>query len=114
MNSGFRDEAHYRTVMKATLGRLEKAFDDVDPDVVECSVQFGALTLAFPGGSKCIVSSQPSVYQLWLAIAAKGVAFHFDYDHARGLWRDDKGGSIELFDYLSRFLKEATGEEIRL
>ena len=33
---------------------------------------------------------------------------------ARGVWLDDKTGKIELLDYLSGFLKEATGEEIRI
>lgn len=108
---GFTDEAHYRSVMKATIDRIERVFESVDPDVVECTVQFGALTLQFIDKQKCIVSSQPSVRQLWLAVAAKGLAFHFDYDHVAQVWRDDKTGDIELFSYLKIFLKEKTGKD---
>lgn len=110
---GFRDEADYRSAMKETLDRVEKAFDRVDPDVAECSVQFGALTIAFPGGQKLILSSQPSVGQLWMAIAAKGVAFHFDFDHAKRKWFDDRGEGIEALSYLSKLLQEMTGLQLK-
>ena len=107
----FTDEAHYRAVMKQTLDRVEKAFDSVDPDLVECSVQFGALTLLFPNRTKCILSAQPSVGQLWMALASRGVAFHFNFDPVRKVWLDDKGGGHELLSYLARFLKEMTGAD---
>ena len=105
---GFRDEAHYRSVMKETLDRVERAFHDVDPDVAECSVQFGALTIQFPTGQRCILSSQPSVAQLWMAIAAKGIAYHFDYDHSKQVWMDDKGAGVEALSFLENFLNEMT------
>ena len=103
---GFRDEAHYRSAMKETLDRVERAFDSVDPDVAECTVQFGALTIAFPNGQRLILSSQPSVGQLWMAIAAKGVAYHFDFDHSKGEWRDDRGEGIEPLSFLSKYLED--------
>ena len=53
---GFTDEAHYRSVMKLTLDKIESAFENVDPDVAECSTQFGALTIQFSDKQKCIVS----------------------------------------------------------
>lgn len=110
---GFRDEAHYRSVMKETLDRIEKAFDEVDPDVAECTVQFGALTIQFPSGARCILSSQPSVAQLWMAVAAKGLAFHFDYDLLKGAWFDDKGEGIEALSYLQKFLFESVNLKIQ-
>jgi len=110
---GFRDEAHYRSVMKETLDRVEKAFDQVDPDVAECTVQFGALTIQFPNGARCILSSQPSVAQLWMAIAARGVAYHFNYDHDKKAWMDDKGEGIEAISFLEKFLLEAVKLTIR-
>jgi iron donor protein CyaY len=106
----FTDEAHFRDVMKRTLDRVEKSFDNVDPDLVECSLQFGALTLQFSDGQKCILSAQPSVSQLWMAVASRGIALHFNYDHTQGVWMDDKGHSIELFQYLEKFLTEKSGE----
>ncbi len=108
----FRDEAHYRSVIKNTLDRVERAFDDIDPDVAECSVQFGALTILFPDGQRCILSSQPSVEQLWMAVASKGIAYHFDYDLASGEWQDDRGEGIEAFSFLRTFLRERTGLEL--
>lgn len=109
----FSNEAEYRSVIQSTLSRVEKAFYDVDPDVAECSVQFGALTIAFPTGQRCILSSQPSVQQLWMAVAAKGIAFHFDYDGSLKQWRDDRGQGIEPLVFLEKFLKEMTGLEIK-
>jgi CyaY protein len=108
----FKDEAEYRSVMKSTLDRVERAFNDVDPDVAECLVQFGALSIIFPNGSKCILSSQPSVQQLWMAVASRGIAYHFDYDAKAGEWRDDKGEGIEPLAYLRKFLKESVGLEM--
>lgn len=109
---GFQDEAQYRSVMKVTLDRIERAFDDVDPDVAECNVQFGALTIQFPSGSRCILSSQPSVGQLWMAIASRGVAYHFDYNPETKLWHDDKGEGKEPFSFLQEFLLESAGLKI--
>lgn len=109
----FQDEAQYRSVMKNTLDRVERAFENVDPDLAECSVQFGALAIVFPNGSKCILSSQPSVQQLWMAVAAKGIAFHFDYDAASKEWRDDKGKGVEPLAFLSGLLKEMVGLDLR-
>ena len=112
---GFTDEAQYRGVMKDTLDRVEKAFDSIDPDHAECLSQFGALTIQMnkTGGQKVILSAQPSVRQLWLALAAKGVAYHFDYDHAKKQWFDDKGTGIEVLSFLEKFLTESLGYSVR-
>ncbi len=111
---GFESEAAYRAKIKESFDRIERAFDSVDPDVVECSVQFGALTLLFPPGKKCILSAQPSVGQLWMALASQGKAYHFDYDPAVGLWRDDKGEGVELLSFLEKFINDQSGLKIRL
>lgn len=109
MNSkGFESEATYRAKIKESFDRIERAFEMIDPDLVECSVQFGALTLVFSKGQKCILSAQPSVRQLWMALASHGKAYHFDYDSGAGVWRDDKGEGLELFSYLEKLLKEMT------
>jgi iron donor protein CyaY len=109
----FTDEAQYRSVMKSTLDRVERAFDDVDPDVAECNVQFGALSIVFPNGQKLILSSQPSVQQLWMAVASKGIAYHFNFDRPSGEWLDDKGMGIEPLTFLVKFLKESVGLDLR-
>ncbi len=112
LNGQFRDEAHYRDTMKTTLDRVMDAFDAIDPDVIDSSSQFGALTLTFSGGRKCILSAQPSVQQLWMAVAAKGIAHHFNYDFSKQQWFDDKGQGIELFSYLSSLVKELSSVDI--
>lgn len=112
---GFTNEAHYRAVMKETLDRVEKAFDQIDPDHAECQSQFGALTILMnkTGGQKVILSAQPSVGQLWLALASKGVAYHFDYDHAKKQWFDDKNTGIDALGFLQKFLTESLGYAVR-
>jgi CyaY protein len=108
------DEREYRGLMKETLERVERVFEDVDPDLVECEQNHGALTLSFADGSRCILSAQPSVRQLWLAVAARGIALHFVWDAAGRRWMDDKGKGIEVFAYLEQFLKEQTGQAFKL
>ena len=102
-------EVDFRKELQKTFGRIEAAFEDVDPDLAECEQSFGSLTIRLSDGSRVILSAQPSVRQLWLALASKGMAFHFDFDPARGQWWDDKQKGIELLAYLSSYLIEATG-----
>jgi CyaY protein len=105
-------EPEFRKVMQSTLDRVERAFESVDPDVAECEQSLGSMTVTFADRSRCILSAQPSVRQLWLALAAKGTAHHFNWDGAH--WRDDKGKGIELMSFLEGYFKELTGKEIRL
>lgn len=106
------DEKEYRQKIAETFNRIEQAFENVDPDLVECTQSQGALTLQLASGAKCILSGQPSVRQLWMAVAAKGVAIHFDWNVQRGEWLDDKGKDIELWSYLRTYLKESAQVEI--
>ena len=103
-------ETEFRKVMQTTLDRVEKAFADVDPDVAECEQALGSMTITFADRSRCILSAQPSVRQLWLALAAKGTAHHFNWDGAR--WQDDKGKGIELLSFLEGYYRELTGQTI--
>ena len=52
------------------------------------------------------MSAQPSVRQLWLALASRGTAIHFNFDPARGVWMDDKGKGIEFKAFLKSFFQE--------
>lgn len=107
-------EGQYRSWIQKSFDRIETCLENVDPDVIECEQQFGALTLKLPSGARTILSAQPSVRQLWLAMASKGVAYHFNYDGSKEQWWDDKGLGIELFACLGSFLKEATGQDFEL
>jgi CyaY protein len=105
-------EAQFRRIMQSTLDGIERAFENIDPDVAECDQSLGSMTITFADRSRCILSAQPSVRQLWLALAAKGTAHHFNWDGTR--WLDDKGKGIELLSFLEGYFRELTGQEFSL
>jgi len=105
-------EAEYRKTVASTLERVARAFEDVDPDQAECELAFGVLTIVLPSRAKIILSAQPSVRQLWLALASKGMAYHFGWDAARSEWRDDKGRDIEVFTLLGQVLEESASLKV--
>jgi CyaY protein len=94
------------------FGRIARAFDSIDPDQAECEHSFGVVTILFPNRTKIILSAQPSVRQIWLALAAQGTAFHFDFDPSRQLWVDDKGRDIELISILEKSVRDTAGVEL--
>ena len=106
------DESLYRKRVQDAYSQIESALDAVDPDLVECTVSQGSLSLVLKDGSKCILSAQPSVRQLWLAVASMGVAFHFNWDEAARSWKDDRGQGIELNAYLQGHLAKTTGVQV--
>lgn len=109
------NEGDYRKQIQNVFDAIIRVVDaaDVDPDVLECEQSQGSFTLRFASGSRCILSAQPSVRQLWMAVAAKGVAFHFDFNSATGLWADDKGLGIEPLAFLESYIAEATGLKLK-
>lgn len=112
MNGAQLSEAEFRKIMQTTLDRVESAFEGVDPDLAECEQSLGSMTITFSDRSRCILSAQPSVRQLWLALAAKGTAYHFIWDGSH--WNDDKGKGIELLAFLESYFGEMTGRAFRL
>ena len=107
-------EAEFRKVVQETLDRIEKGFSNVDPDVAECEQALGAMTITLSDRSRCILSTQPSVRQLWLALASKGTAYHFNYDRQKQVWIDDKGKGIELISFLQDFFKQTVDLNLKL
>jgi len=105
-------EADYRKQVTTTLDQVSRAFEEIDPDQVECELRFGVLTLLFPNRTKIILSAQPAVRQLWLALAAQGTAYHFGWDVGRAQWRDDKGRDVEVLSLLSEVLEKTSGIRI--
>ena len=106
-------ETEFKRKIQETFDRIERALRDEDPDQIECENSHGALTLRISDGSRCILSGQPSVRQLWLALAARGTAFHFDYDTVAERWVDDKGKGFEVLALLEEYLVDSTGLKIR-
>lgn len=103
------EEKEYRLKVKSVYTEVESFFDNVDPDLVEPEQGMGTLILLTPKG-KIILSMQPSVRQIWLAVAALGVAIHFNFHENTQDWRDDKGESKELISYLKTTLKKLVPE----
>jgi len=108
------EESEYRQKIEAALNRIEKALRDVDPDLAECENTMGSLTILFSDRTRCILSAQPSLQQLWLALAAEGTAYHFNFDPGSANWRDDKGGKVELISFLETYLSRKTGLALKL
>jgi CyaY protein len=108
------NEQEYRQKVHATLERIEQAFTDVDPDLAECEQSLGSLTITSADRSRLILSTQPSVRQMWLALAAQGIAHHFNYDAGKQHWIDDKGKGIELLSFLKDYFKKSAGIDLSL
>lgn len=118
MQSPSMPEAEFRKRVQSTFDGIVAAFDDVDPDVAECEAAFGSVTISFVDRSRCILSVQPSVRQIWLALASLGTAHHFSLqrvgDPARDAWVDDKDPTIELLSRLEQVLQQKAGLTLKL
>jgi CyaY protein len=106
------DESAYRKLVDDTLRRIDGAFAEVDPDLAECDIAQGALTITFPGGLRAIVSPQPPVRQMWLAFRDRG--YHFDWDPLGKRWLDDRGEGLDLFRVVRDLTRQTSGVELAL
>jgi CyaY protein len=98
-------DAEYHRLTDAVLASIEATVDRwLQDDVIDIDTHRtgGLLELAFPGGSKIVVNTQPPLHELWLAARAGG--FHYRFDAGR--WLDTRDGT-EFFEALSR---EATAQ----
>jgi len=102
------DEKTFRDLAGAAIARLQKAVDQLDPDVAEGVMEGGVLKIQFPKGTPFVVNLQPPTREVWLA--ADRQAWHFRYDGAR--WLEKKGGGDELFATLARLLTEKVGATV--
>jgi CyaY protein len=103
-------EAEFADLAKTAFRRVEDAFADVDPDLVDFDRAGDVLSLVFRGARKCVLNTQRPTRQLWLAFAAQ--AWHFRYDSGSKSWVDEKNPKTELFDMLATLAKGATGQII--
>ena len=103
-------DAEYHRLTGDLLARIEATADALlQGDVVDIDTQRtgGLLELAFPGGSKIVVNTQPPLHEVWLA--ARGGGFHYRYDGGR--WLDTRDRS-EFFDALSRHASLQAGKAL--
>ena len=108
------EEKEYRQLVDKAFKKLEVAFDGVDPDMAEFEFSQGSITILFADESRCILSTQPSVCQIWVAAASKGIAHHFNYDVGKQNWQDDKGKNVELLSFVKNLVGEKTGIQLKL
>lgn len=108
------EEKEYRNLVEKAFKTLERAFDAVDPDIAEFELAQGAVTILFKDKTKCILSTQPSVRQIWLAAASLGVAHHFNYDQKTSHWLDDKGQGVELLSYVRTLVRDTVSIDLRI
>lgn len=106
------DESTFEKLAGDAFEAIGDAFEDVDPDMVDCEVAGDVVTLTMRGGGKCIVNTQRPTRQLWLAASAR--AWHFSWDEATRRWMDDKGRGEELFSTLASIVKQATGADVQV
>ena len=101
------DERTYQKLADMAFRAIGDAFDDVDPEAVDCEFAGDVVTLTMRGGQKCVVNTQRPARQIWLAANAR--AWHFSWDEARQAWLDDKGRGDELYATIADVVKQATG-----
>jgi iron-sulfur cluster assembly protein CyaY len=89
------DEKRYRHLLDDTFARVDRAFEDVDPDMAEVSISQGALTITYLETQRLMLTPQPSPRQLWVAFRDR--AWHFDWNEGRKTWLDDRGQNTDLF-----------------
>jgi CyaY protein len=104
------DETRYLQLADEAFRAIGNAFEDIDPDVVDCEVAGDVVTLTLRGGKKCIVNTQRPTRQIWLAAEAR--AWHFSWDEPTRRWLDDKGRGDELFTTIARVVKEGAGADV--
>jgi CyaY protein len=105
------DESTYQRLADAAFRTIGDAFENVDPELVDCESAGDVVTLTLRGGKRCVVNTQRPARQIWLAANAR--AWHFSYEPGGGRWMDDKGQGDELFATIARIVKESTGADVR-
>ena len=106
------DEKIYRRLVDETYARVDRAFEDVDPDLAEVTISQGALTVLFEERVRLMLTPQPPVRQLWVAFRDR--AWHFDWDAARGAWLDDRGQGIELGKLVEDTTRDTVKVDVRV
>jgi CyaY protein len=104
------DESTYEKLAADAFLAIGDAFENVDPDLVDCEIAGDVVTLTLPGGKRCIINTQRSVRQIWLAANARG--WHFSWEESRGRWVDDKGRGNDLYGTIVAVVKESTGADV--
>ena len=104
------EEGAYRRRVDEALAKLDKSFEDVDPDLAESDFSQGTLVITFKQSHKLILSPQAPLRQIWAAFRDR--AWHFGMDRASDHWLDDRGRGIELFALVADLAREHAGVDL--
>src|ERR1700679_850916 len=77
LNLRAMDESTFQLLADQTFHTIGDAFEDVDPDLVDCEVVGNVVTLTVPGGKRYIINTQRPTRQIWFAANAR--AWHFSW-----------------------------------
>jgi CyaY protein len=103
------DEPTFLQLSRDAIGRVRRALDAQDPDVVECVPDADVVKVVFPTGLPFVLNTQRPVREIWLA--ADRQAWHFRFDGEQ--WRD-KRSHDELFSTLGRLVQARAGVTLAL
>jgi iron donor protein CyaY len=98
------EEGAYRQRVDEVLAKLDKGFENVDPDLAESDFSQGTLVITFKQTHKLILSPQTPLRQIWAAFRDR--AWHFGLDSASGRWMDDRDQNVELFALVTDLARE--------
>jgi iron donor protein CyaY len=106
------DEKRYRLLLDDAYARVDRAFENVDPDLAEVFIEQGTLTVLFRATQRLMLTPQPSPRQLWVAFRDR--AWHFDWHEAGRAWLDDRGQGVELYALIEETARATVGAEVRI
>ena len=105
------DDKTYNELVERAFERIDSALEQMDPDDVEGDRGGGYLTLQFRDASRCVISTQRPVREIWMA--ADRSAWHFGYEAASGRWVAGKTGE-ELFATVAALIGGKVGRAVKL
>lgn len=103
------EEKLFRQKVSQAMAVIQNALDKEDPDVIEAELSQGSLVITLSGKTKIILSQQPSVSQLWVAVASQGKAAHFEWSPNQEKWFDIKNPDENVYAYVEAAIFKATG-----
>ena len=103
------DDKQFLDAADACLARVAKWLEGFDPEEADYASADGSVTIEFPDGGRFILSRQSATRQVWLAAAAHG--WHYSFDSAARVWRDDKDGH-DLYVRLAEVVGERIGRVV--
>ena len=104
-------ESDYQARAAAVFASVESTLDRwLDDDVIDIDAHRtgGLLELAFPGGGRIVLNTQPPLQEIWLAARSGGLHFRC----VGGRWIDTRG-QREFFEALSECATEEAGKRLR-